>query len=80
MNIAIVSRKGQIVIPKEIRSKLNIESGDKIMLNIVENHAEIEKVPENVIESLCGILAEHPKSLAEELLKDRHRDKLHENR
>lgn len=80
MSIAVMSRKGQIVIPKEIRARLNINAGDKVMLNVVENRAELEKVPKNVIDSLCGILSKHPKSLAEELLKERQRDKLHENR
>ena len=74
MIVVKTSSKGQIVIPKQIRKKLNITPGQKISFRLVGNHAEIKPLPKDPIEHLCGVFKNHPESLSEALLKDRKKD------
>lgn len=74
MALVTLSSKGQLVIPKEIRDILGIKAKQKLFLRVVENHVEIEPLPENSVEYLCGIFKEHPDSLAKELLKERNKE------
>jgi len=73
MPILKTSIKGQIVIPKEIREKLGITPGRKVLLRIVGKHAEITPLPEDPIKAMRGILKGGP-SLAKELLTERESD------
>ena len=73
MPIVKTSSKGQIVIPKEIREKLGIIPGEKVLFRIVGKHAEITPLPEDPIRAMRGIL-KGGSSLAKELLKERKRD------
>ena len=64
---------GQIVIPKEVREKLGIIPGKKVLFRVVENHAEITSLPDDPIKAMRGMLKGGP-SLARELLAERKRD------
>jgi len=75
MTIVKASSKGQIVLPKEIRQKLDIHPGQKVVLRLVGDHAEIKPLPRDPIESLHGIFKDYPGSLAEELLTERRKDR-----
>ncbi|ABK18254.1 transcriptional regulator, AbrB family [Syntrophobacter fumaroxidans MPOB] len=67
------SSKGQIVIPKELREKLGIGAGRKLLLRLVGNHMEIVPLPDEPVKALRGILKAET-SLAAELLEERRRD------
>ncbi len=73
MPIVRTSTKGQIVIPKEIRDKLGIGPGKRLLFRLVENHAEIVPLPDEPVKAMRGMLRSET-SLAEELLKDRRKD------
>ncbi len=41
LSVATVGTKGQIVIPQEVREKLEIAPGDKVVILMREHHAAI---------------------------------------
>jgi AbrB family looped-hinge helix DNA binding protein len=73
MPVVKASSKGQIVIPKEIREKLGITPGKRILLRVVDEHAEITPLPDDPIKAMRGFL-KGGKSLAKELLAERKKD------
>jgi AbrB family looped-hinge helix DNA binding protein len=74
MAIVKTYAKGQIIIPKNLRVKLGIKPGAKVSLRLVDDHLEIRPLPDDPIEFLTGIFKDHPRSLSDELLKERGKD------
>jgi AbrB family looped-hinge helix DNA binding protein len=56
MIVGKISKKGQIVIPKEIRKQLNIHPEDVLMFHVQVDKIIIEKVKENPEETMIDIL------------------------
>ena len=52
-----LSSKGQLVLPKNIREKLHLKSGDQFQVRIVEGKIVLEPVKKDAIDRLHGILA-----------------------
>jgi AbrB family looped-hinge helix DNA binding protein len=78
MAVVTTSSRGQIVIPREIRKKLQIVPGKKILIKTEENHALLVPLPDNPVEEFCGIFKEGPsltKTLLAERKKEREREK-----
>ena len=73
MPVVKTSSKGQIVIPKVIREKLGITPGKRILLRVVDEHAEITPLPDDPIREMRGFL-KGGKSLTKELLSERKKD------
>ncbi len=73
MPVVKTSSKGQIVIPKEVREKLGITPGKKVLLRVVDDHAEMTLLPDDPIKASRGIFKGRA-SLAEELLAERKKD------
>ena len=73
MPIVKTSSKGQVVIPKEIRKKLGITPGKRLLFRVVEEHAEITPLPDDPIAAMRGVL-KGGKSLTKELLAERKKD------
>lgn len=64
MAAATITSKGQITIPKHIRSLLDLHSGDKINF-IVEDSGEVRFVPATQdITTLKGIVAKPKKAVS----------------
>lgn len=56
MTLATVTSKGQTTIPKEVRERLNLHSGDRIDFTIHENGEVILRPATFPIAALKGIL------------------------
>lgn len=54
LSITKVSSKGQITIPKKVRDELDIESGDKVLVELTERAALIKPL-KKPSESMRGI-------------------------
>jgi AbrB family looped-hinge helix DNA binding protein len=50
-----VTRKGQVVIPKELREELNIKAGEKIILKKIDGKIVILPKPKDTIDFLVKI-------------------------
>jgi AbrB family looped-hinge helix DNA binding protein len=59
-----ISKKGQIIIPKEIRERLGLKTGDKIILETVGQEVLLRKKGEsdikNILNEVGGMWKEHP--------------------
>ena len=78
MPIVKASSKCQIVIPSEIRKKLGIKAGGKVLIEKLDDqHAIISALPDDPIKSLRGVL-KGGKSMAQELLEERRKDSMRE--
>jgi AbrB family looped-hinge helix DNA binding protein len=73
MSIVKTSAKGQVVIPKKEREKVGIKPGTKVIAVAVRDRIEIRPLPENPVESYCGIYKKGA-SLTKALLRERKRD------
>ncbi|MBI5787676.1 MAG: AbrB/MazE/SpoVT family DNA-binding domain-containing protein [Candidatus Schekmanbacteria bacterium] len=77
--IVKTSAKGQMVIPKKMRQRLNIKTGQALEISFTDNHLEIRPLPADPIRHLRGIL-KGGHSLTQELLRERRADDAkHEN-
>ena len=66
--------KGQIVIPAQIRKKIGLKPGKKVLVTLVEkSKVTIEPVPDDPIEAACGMLRGGP-SLTRALIRERRED------
>lgn len=74
MPIVKTHAKGQIIMPKEIRDKLGIKPGKHLSVKLVGDHVEVKPLPDDPIEFLTGIFADHRASMAVELLEERKKD------
>ena len=79
MSIVTVSKKGWVVIPREIRDRHNIRPGDKIQ--IVDYGGNIALLPamKDPIRQARGMLKAYP-SLTQALLKERRTEREREER
>jgi AbrB family looped-hinge helix DNA binding protein len=68
-----MSRKGLVVIPANIRKKLNLQYGAKLFIE--EDKGTIKIKPKVKLRSLCGSWPElNIETITKEILEDRERD------
>ena len=79
MNTAIVTTKGQIVIPSKIRRRHNIKSGTKLCILEKGDQILLQPLTDEYFEKMAGILNTKGK-LTKALLEERARDKELEER
>jgi len=77
MPIVKTSAKGQVVIPAEIREKIGLKPGGKVLVTLVSEKVMIEPIPDDPIEAACGFLQGSP-SLTKVLLQERQDDRKRE--
>jgi AbrB family looped-hinge helix DNA binding protein len=71
MPVVKTSSKGQVVIPREIRKKIGLEPGDKVLVVLTPaGKVTIEPVPDDPIAAARGMLRGGP-SLTAALLKEK---------
>lgn len=58
METAIVTSKGQVVIPAKIRRSLGIRQGTRLVFDQKQGTIEVRPITEAYIESVKGILAD----------------------
>ncbi|MCF8120598.1 MAG: type II toxin-antitoxin system PrlF family antitoxin [Deltaproteobacteria bacterium] len=51
-----ISRKWQVVIPKQVRDNLSLRPGDRISFEITRSGATIRKQDESPFDRYCGFL------------------------
>lgn len=76
---AKVSKKGWIVIPKEIRERYGIKPGDEVHLYDFDDRIILVPLMKDPIKELRGILKGGP-SLTKALLEERRKEKEREER
>jgi AbrB family looped-hinge helix DNA binding protein len=73
-NTALVTTKGQVVIPSRIRRKLNIKKGTRLYIEEKNNEIILRPITSSYIDGLAGILPTRGK-LSKALLKERAAEK-----
>lgn len=79
MHIITSSKRGQIVIPKEVRRKLHIKEKTRLLIKACGDHAVITPMPDDPVESFCGIFKDKS-SLTGALLEERKKERKHETK
>lgn len=74
MESAQVTSKGQLVVPARLRRKYGIKPGTKIYFIERGNEIVFQPVTREYIRGVCGMLKSDT-SVAQELLRERARDK-----
>ncbi|GAB4500535.1 MAG: AbrB/MazE/SpoVT family DNA-binding domain-containing protein [Anaerolineales bacterium] len=72
-----LSSKGQVVLPKPIRDKLRLKTGDQLVVQLIGGKIVLEPETQDMIEKLRGILAG---SHALDALEEEHRQEVENDR
>jgi len=79
MLVVTASSRGQIVIPKEIRKRLNIVAGKRLSVKTEGDQVLLTLLPDDPVEAFCGIFKEKS-SLTRALTDLREKDKRREEK
>jgi len=79
MSIVTTSKRGQIVIPRDVRKQLRIIPGKRLLIKTEGDHAVLTPLPDDPVEHFCGIFAAKS-SLTKALLEERKKDRKHESK
>lgn len=71
MPIATLSSKSQFVLPAEVRRKLGINPGDRLIVEVQGDRAVIRKAPSSDVQALSAYRSEIWKGYAGELYEAR---------
>jgi len=73
MSIVTASVRGQIVIPKEVRKRLGITPGKRLLGKVDGDQVVITPLPDDPVDAFCGIFSGGT-SLTKALLDVRRKD------
>ena len=71
MPTATLSSKSQLVLPAEIRRKLGIRPGDKLIVELEGDHAVVRKAPYSDVDALAAYRSETWREASDRLQSDR---------
>ena len=71
MSTAKLSAKSQLVLPAEVRRKLGIRPGDRLIIDVEGDHATLRKATRSDVETLAGFRSELWRDYDAELRKAR---------
>lgn len=71
MPTAILSSKSQLVLPADIRRRLGIRPGDRLVVELEGDHAVIRKAPHSDVEALAAYRSEVWRDYADEMQEAR---------
>ena len=77
MYTAIVSAKGWVVIPKDLREKYDLKKGTRVQVLDYDDLLALVPLPDDPVEALHGMLEGGP-SLTADLLAERARERARE--
>ena len=77
MRSPVISMKGWVVIPKDIREKYKLKGGDRVDIVDYGGIISIIPIPDNPIKETAGVL-KNGTSLTEALLSERKKEREHE--
>jgi len=73
VHTAVVSAKGWVVIPKDLRVRFGLKRGSRVQVIERDKILALVPVPDDPVEALHGMLARGP-SLTADLLNEHQRD------
>ena len=76
---AVVTTKGQIVIPSKLRRRFNIKKGTRVYIEEGEDEIIIKPVTPEYLKNIAGVLSVEEK-LSQKLLKERRHDREKEDK
>ena len=62
-----VGPKGQVVIPVEVREKMGVKPGDKLIALFQDNHKTVSFVTETEMQTMINKMGSHLTTMSEEL-------------
>lgn len=79
MSVVTTSNRGQIVIPKEIRKKLQIAPGKKLLIKAEGDQVIITPLPDDPVEYFSGFF-KNRSSLTKALINERRKERNRESK
>jgi len=79
MSVVTTSSRGQIVIPRDIRKRLQIVPGKKLSIKVEGEYAIITPLPDDPVEHFCGFFKDRS-SLTKALIDERRRNRKRESK
>lgn len=70
MSEARMTSKGQITVPKDVRLKLNLKAGDRVLFMVEQDGAVRMRAANKDISSLVGILPRPKRAMTIEEIED----------
>ncbi len=72
MSTATLSSKSQIVLPAEVRRRLGLHPGDRLVIEVEDDHVVIRKAPVSDVDALAELRSELWRGYAQELEEARN--------
>ena len=72
MSTATLSSKSQIVLPAEVRRRLGLRPGDRLVIDVEDEHAVIRKAPASDADALAELRSELWRGYARDLEQARN--------